>query len=176
MLCPPNNGNQAAHNGIGHLVISTEQMLFTAQKAEHFALILHYRFIKLKEVKKSHIIVLFLIAICIGVFASKLGNVASYSSYEDAKIKEGETVQLIGTLVKEKPVNYDPQKDANSFSFTLLDRNGKQVDVVCFDDYPRDFEKCDQIVLTGAMKDNTFYAKDMLVKCPSKYVQNEIDK
>ena len=126
--------------------------------------------------KKSHIIILFLIAICIGVFASKLGNVSSYSSYDDAKIKEGETVQLIGTLVKEQPVNYDPQKDANSFSFTLLDRNGKEIQVICFDDMPQDFEKSDQIVLTGAMRGETFYAKDMLVKCPSKYVQKDIKK
>ncbi len=148
----------------------------SALKHEHFPLILHYQFTNLNKVKKSHIIVLFLVAICIGVFASKLGKVASYSSYADARIKEGEEVQLIGTLVKEKPVNYDPSKDANSFSFTLLDRNGKEVNVVCFDDMPRDFEKSDQIVLTGAMKEETFYAKDMLVKCPSKYQQTEIQK
>ena len=69
--------------------------------------------------KKSHIIVLFLIAICIGVFASKLGNVSSYSSYTDAKSKEGKTVQLIGTLTPGKAVNFDPIKDPNSFSMYL---------------------------------------------------------
>ncbi|MFI5172773.1 MAG: cytochrome c maturation protein CcmE [Chitinophagales bacterium] len=126
--------------------------------------------------KKSHIIVLVLIAVCIGVFASKLGNVSSYSTYDDAISKEGTSVQLIGTLAKDKPVNYDPVKDANSFSFYLLDREGKEVFVVCFDDMPTDFEKSDQIVLTGAMKGETFYADEMLVKCPSKYVENEIQK
>ncbi len=126
--------------------------------------------------KKSHIILLILIAVCIGVFASKLGNVSSYSSYEDAVGKEGSTVQLIGTLAKSHPVNYDPVKDPNSFSFYLTDRDGKEIEVVCFDDMPRDFEKSDQIVLTGAMKGETFYADDMLVKCPSKYVENEIKK
>lgn len=126
--------------------------------------------------KKSHIIVLFLIAICIGVFASKLGNVSSYSSYEDAKSKPGEQVQLIGTLSKGKPVNYDPIKDPNSFSFYLIDRDGNEVQVVCFDDMPTDFEKSDEIVLTGAMKDEIFYAQEMLVKCPSKYQENEISK
>ncbi len=126
--------------------------------------------------KKSHIILLLLIAVCIGVFASKLGNVSSYSSYEDAMGKEGTTVQLIGTLARSHPVNYDPIKDPNSFSFHLTDRDGKEIEVVCFDDMPRDFEKSDQIVLTGAMKGETFYADDMLVKCPSKYEENEIKK
>lgn len=126
--------------------------------------------------KKSHIIVLFLIALCIGVFASKLGNVSSYSSYNDAKSKEGKTVQLIGTLAPGKPVNFDPIKDPNSFSFTLVDREGEQVFVVCYDDMPTDFEKSEEIVLTGAMKENTFYANEMLVKCPSKYMENEIQK
>jgi cytochrome c-type biogenesis protein CcmE len=127
-------------------------------------------------VKKSHIILLLLIAVCIGVFASKLGSVSSYSSYEDAKSKEGKTVQLIGTLTKDKPVNYNPQIDPNSFSFHLIDKEGQEFKVVCYDEMPRDFEKSDEIVLTGSMKGETFHAEDMLVKCPSKYVDEEVEK
>lgn len=126
--------------------------------------------------KRSHIIVLFLIAVCIGVFASKLGNVKSYSSYADAVGKEGETVQLIGTLTQGKPINFDPVRDPNSFSFYLTDRDKHVIHVVCFDDMPTDFEKSEEIVLTGAMKNDTFYAEEMLVKCPSKYQENEIQK
>lgn len=124
--------------------------------------------------KKSHIILLVLLALCIGVFASKLGNVSSYSSYKEAKEKEGKSVQLVGNLNKEKPVNFDPVKDPNSFSFTLIDKNGDNVEVVCYDDMPTDFEKSEDIVLTGAMKGEVFYANEMLVKCPSKYQDNEI--
>lgn len=85
-------------------------------------------------------------------------------------------MQLIGTLAPGKPVNFDPIKDPNSFSFTLVDREGEEVFVVCYDDMPTDFEKSEEIVLTGAMKENTFYADEMLVKCPSKYMENEIQK
>ncbi|MEZ5013367.1 MAG: cytochrome c maturation protein CcmE [Chitinophagales bacterium] len=126
--------------------------------------------------KKSHIIILFLIAICIAVFASKMNTVSAYSSYQDASAKEGEKVQLVGTLDKAEPVEYDPIKDANAFSFHLIDRDGKSVSVVCYDDMPRDFEKSDQIVLTGKMQEGIFYADDMLVKCPSKYVETEVTK
>ena len=115
--------------------------------------------------KKSHVIVLFLIAICIGVFASKLGNVSSYSSYNDAKSKEGITVQLIGTLTPGKPVNFDPIKDPNSFSFYINDRDGNEVHVVCFDDMPTDFEKSEGKFRCGDDvddSDNGLHAVDFL--------------
>lgn len=34
---------------------------------------------------------------------------------------------------------------------------------------PQDFERSEQIVVTGSMKDNQFYADEILMKCPSKY-------
>lgn len=126
--------------------------------------------------KKSHIIILILLAFTIGLFASKLGNVDSYANYDDAKAKEGSKVQLTGVLVKEKPVVYDPKVDPNSFSFYLADEKGKQFKVVCNDDLPRDLEKVDKIVLTGEMQGETFYASDILVKCPSKYQETEVEK
>ena len=54
--------------------------------------------------------------------------------------------------------------------------HGEERKVVCFDEKPIDFERSDEIVLTGSMKDSVFYAKDLLVKCPSKYVEEEIEK
>ena len=39
---------------------------------------------------------------------------------------------------------------------------------------PQDFRRSEQLVLTGKMKDGVFYASNILMKCPSKYVNNEI--
>ena len=39
---------------------------------------------------------------------------------------------------------------------------------------PQDFELSEQIVVTGRMKDDTFIATDLLMKCPSKYKDEEI--
>ena len=39
---------------------------------------------------------------------------------------------------------------------------------------PQDFEKSESIVLTGSIKGDTFVATEMLMKCPSKYVEDEI--
>ncbi|MBK6731746.1 MAG: cytochrome c maturation protein CcmE [Bacteroidetes bacterium] len=126
--------------------------------------------------KRSHIILLLFLAICIGVLASQLGNVSAYSDFDDAGRKAGKELRLKGTLNKEMPVDYDPIKDPNTFSFYLVDQNGISGKVVCFDEKPRDFERSDEVVLTGSMKEDVFYANDILVKCPSKYVETEVDK
>lgn len=126
--------------------------------------------------KRSHIILLLFLAVCVGVLASQLGNVSAYSDFDDAIGKAGKELRLKGTLDKDKPVDYDPVKDPNMFSFYLIDQNGKSGKIVCFDEKPRDFEMSDEIVLTGSMKEDVFYASDILVKCPSKYVENEVDK
>ena len=39
---------------------------------------------------------------------------------------------------------------------------------------PQDFELSEQIVLTGKMQGDVFMASDMLMKCPSKYKDEEI--
>lgn len=126
--------------------------------------------------KKSHIIILFLIAISIGLFASKMGNVDSYACFEEASKKEGKSLQVIGVFPENKNIVYDPQADANSFTFNMKDNCGDVVKVVCYDDMPMDFERSDEIVITGSMKGDTFFAEEMLVKCPSKYQETEIEK
>jgi cytochrome c-type biogenesis protein CcmE len=128
------------------------------------------------DLKKSHIIILFLIAISIGLFASRMGNVDSYACFDDAAKEEGKSLQVIGTFPEDKNIAYDPQADANSFSFNMKDRCGAVHKVVCYDDMPMDFERSDEIVLTGSMKEDIFYAEDMLVKCPSKYQETEVEK
>ncbi|MNF07676.1 hypothetical protein D3C80_2079060 [compost metagenome] len=38
---------------------------------------------------------------------------------------------------------------------------------------PQDFEKSEQIVLTGGMVGDEFHASKILMKCPSKYTDQE---
>ncbi len=126
--------------------------------------------------KRSHIIILFLIALTIGLFATKMENVSSYACFDDASEKAGKSLQVIGTFPEEKNIIYDPKVDPNSFSFNMKDKCGDMTKVICYDDMPVDFEKSDEIVLTGSMKEETFYAEEMLVKCPSKYQEKEVEK
>jgi cytochrome c-type biogenesis protein CcmE len=84
-------------------------------------------------------------------------------------------VHLVGHLDKAKELYYDAAKDANYFSFFVKDNKGQECKVVFVGTKPQDFERSEQIVLTGQMKGNEFHASEILMKCPSKYTQDKID-
>ena len=119
--------------------------------------------------KKSHIVVIILIAVAIGSMFSLLGNSTSFSNFTEAAEKNGESVQVAGKLVRSKPMIYDPAKDPNKFSFYMVDRKGKECEVVLLKSKPQDFERSEEIVATGRMQGNQFVAGSILMKCPSKY-------
>lgn len=123
--------------------------------------------------KKIHIIAIIMIAVAIGLLMSLSNDVSSYSTFKDA-IQNGTRVKIAGQLSKDKEMEYDPAIDPNYFSFYLTDTNGEEKKVVLLSEKPQDFEKSEQIVLTGKMKGDEFVATEMLMKCPSKYKDEEI--
>ena len=74
----------------------------------------------------------------------------------------------------DKPVTYDEQKDPNYFTFFMVDKKGNERKVIMQQGKPNDFELSESIVLTGKMEGEDFIASDMLLKCPSKYKDEEI--
>lgn len=123
--------------------------------------------------KKSHIIAIAIIAVAISILISASSDVTTYANFDQAA-KSGDKVKLVGQLVKEAPVEYNPEKDPNYLSFQLRDDAGQVRRVVLHASKPQDFERSEQIVLTGAMSGETFEASDMLLKCPSKYKDQEV--
>lgn len=126
--------------------------------------------------KKTHIILLFLIAAGLVALASMLSRSAQLAGFEEAARQPERMIRVSGTLVAESPVEYNPEIDPNSFAFRMRDKKGRESRVVCYDDKPYDFEKSEEVVLTGQMKGDVFYASDLLVKCPSKYVEEDLSK
>lgn len=124
--------------------------------------------------KKSYIIGVVLILAAIAVFITASKDMSTYSTFNEAG-KAGKTVKIAGTLVKDMEMVYDPAKDPNYFSFYMEDANGDQRKVVLLKEKPQDFEMSEQIVLTGKMKEEEFIANDMLLKCPSKYKDEELE-
>lgn len=98
---------------------------------------------------------------------SNLGS----SSIEYANIQRaeqlGKTVQIVGTWVKEKGFAYD--QNANIFSFSLKDEQGKIVPVQLQGAKPNNFEISVSVVAKGRMENGFFKATMVLTKCPSKY-------
>ncbi|HEY8782145.1 MAG TPA: cytochrome c maturation protein CcmE [Mucilaginibacter sp.] len=124
--------------------------------------------------KKSSIFGLVVIAIAIAVIMSVISKTSSYSTFKDAKNINGE-LSIVGHLDKQKALYYDAVKDANYFSFYVKDKKGQECKVVYTGTKPEDFEKSEQIVLTGQMLGNEFHASKILMKCPSKYTQNKLN-
>ena len=124
--------------------------------------------------KKSSIFGLVVIAIAIAVILSVYSNSSTYGSFADAKNTESE-LHVVGHLNKEKALDYDATKDANYFSFYMKDNKGQECKVVFTGTKPQDFERSEQIVLTGQMRGDEFHASKILMKCPSKYTQDKVE-
>ncbi|HYK77206.1 MAG TPA: cytochrome c maturation protein CcmE [Daejeonella sp.] len=124
--------------------------------------------------KKSSIIGIVLIAIAICVIISTYADSSTYGTFSDAKTEQSE-LHVVGQLNKEKQLIYNPQQDANYFAFFMKDNNGLECKVVFNGSKPQDFERSEQIVLTGKMVGNEFHASKILMKCPSKYTNDQIE-
>lgn len=124
--------------------------------------------------KKSSIFGLVIIAIAIAVIISVYSNSSTYGSFNDAQDTQSE-LQVKGQLSKEKELYYDATHDANYFSFYMKDDNGDERKVVFTGTKPQDFERSEQIVLTGKMQGKEFHASKILMKCPSKYTQDKVE-
>lgn len=108
------------------------------------------------------------------VFFSMSGkDLTTYTTFREAR-QSGSKVKIAGQLAKDKEMVYDPQKDPNHFSFYVRDNDGEERKVVLNGAKPQDFELSEQIVLTGRMKGDEFHATELLMKCPSKYKDEEI--
>jgi cytochrome c-type biogenesis protein CcmE len=124
--------------------------------------------------KKSSIFGLIVIAIAIAVVISTYSNSSTYGSFNDAKNTSSE-LHIIGHLDKEKALFYDAATDANYFAFYMKDKQGEECKVIFTGTKPQDFERSEQIVLTGQMEGKEFHASKILMKCPSKYTQDKVE-
>lgn len=124
--------------------------------------------------KRSSILGLVVIAIAIAVIICTYSSSSTYGSFSDA-MKTSSELHIVGHLDKQKELHYDAAKDANYFSFFVKDNKGQECKVVFIGTKPQDFERSEQIVLTGQMVGSEFHASNILMKCPSKYTQDKID-
>lgn len=124
--------------------------------------------------KKSSIILIVIIAIAIAMIVVIYTDSSTYSTFAEAKEKNTE-LYVVGVLNKEKDLHYDPITDANHFSFYMYDNDSTECEVVFRGSKPQDIERSEQIVLTGKMEGEVFHASKILMKCPSKYNEDEVE-
>lgn len=120
--------------------------------------------------KKTHILGLIAIAIAVASLITIAGQSSTYTDFETAIAQPNRNHQIVGYLSTDKEIAYNPEVDPNSFSFYMKDKNnGHEQKVICQQAKPQDFERSEEIVLTGTMKGDVFVAHHIQLKCPSKY-------
>ncbi|QGW28476.1 cytochrome c maturation protein CcmE [Phnomibacter ginsenosidimutans] len=119
--------------------------------------------------KKLHILLLVGVAVAIAVMISFTSDLTTYDTIASAKQKEGTYVHLIAKLDKAQPIDYDPLKNPNYCAFTVVDSLGGVTKVISNKPKPADLEMSERVVLKGRMKEDGFHCDDILLKCPSKY-------
>lgn len=124
--------------------------------------------------KKSHIIIILVIAAAVMAMITTMGDASTYETFASANLYPGKEFHVVGTLVKEKEMQYNPEIDPNSFIFYLEDKENEVKKVIFKGAKPQDFERSEQIVLTGKVLGEEFIASKILMKCPSKYNDTEV--
>lgn len=120
--------------------------------------------------KRSHIIAIVIIAVSIGALVGSLYDSSTYADLELALANPGKEYHVVGVLDRSKEVVYEPGLNASLTTFTMQDLNGQTCTVHLAKAKPQDFERSERLVLIGkANTDGEFEARDMLMKCPSKY-------
>lgn len=125
--------------------------------------------------KIKYVIALVLVAVGLAFIISSYGKTSTYADFETCKSHKGKEYHVIGKLDRNKEIVYKPLENPNYFTFFLIDDKGEVNKVVYNNPKPQDFDKSEQIVLVGKMQDDVFFASQILLKCPSKYTNNEVE-
>ncbi|NNE16724.1 MAG: cytochrome c maturation protein CcmE [Saprospiraceae bacterium] len=123
--------------------------------------------------KKTYYLAIIAIAVAIFIIIVASKDVTTYASFSDAA-KTKNSVKITGQLDLDEDIIYKPEIDPNVFSFHLIDDEGMSKKVIMKKPKPQDFERSESIVVTGKMQGENFVANEILMKCPSKYKDDEI--
>lgn len=120
--------------------------------------------------KRSHIIAIVIIAVSIGALVGSLYDSSTYADLDQALSHPGKEFHVVGTLDRSQEIVYEPGLNASLTTFSMRDLEGKTCKVHLAKAKPQDFERSERLVLIGKANENgEFEARDMLMKCPSKY-------
>ncbi len=131
--------------------------------------------------KNSRAISIVFIGIVIIIIISTFGDASTYVTFSKAKdvYQSGSMSKfhVVGKLNKNDNNKIEGIKnspDKLSFTFEMIDEDGYKESVFFGEPMPPDFLLSEQVVVIGGYENNTFIADDILLKCPSKYTEENI--
>jgi cytochrome c-type biogenesis protein CcmE len=92
-------------------------------------------------------------------------SISTYTDFEKAETMK--SAHVPGTWESER--EYGFSRETMQFSFYMKDESGEVKKVIYSKPKPNNFEQADRLVVIGEMRNDVFYANEMLMKCPSKY-------
>jgi cytochrome c-type biogenesis protein CcmE len=123
--------------------------------------------------KRTHIAIILFIAVAIGAIMVTISDASTYVGFTRAEENPGTKYTVIGYLDKDAPMDYNAR--ANRFTFSAIDKEGGSRKVFYNQPKPQDFERSEEITMKGFATDTAFIAEEILMKCPSKYnEQNDV--
>ena len=131
--------------------------------------------------KNTSAISIVFISIIIIIIISTFGDASTYVTFSKAKdvYESGSLTKfhVVGKLNKDEDNNIEglmKSDDKMSFTFQMIDEDGMKEKVFYGEPMPPDFLLSEQVVVIGGYENNTFVADDILLKCPSKYTEENI--
>ena len=131
--------------------------------------------------KKTHILGIIVIGIAIMIIVSTAGDASTYVSFDEAKelAEDGNDnlIHVVGSLKKDPEGNVqgiEKSGDMLSFAFVMVDDKSNEQRVIYNEPMPADFMRSEQVVVIGSYKKDYFVADKILMKCPSKYQEEEV--
>ena len=131
--------------------------------------------------KNTSAISIVFISIIVIIIISTFGDASTYVTFSKAKdvYESGSLAKfhVVGKLNKDEDNNIQglmKSNDKMSFTFQMIDEDGMKEKVFYGEPMPPDFLLSEQVVVIGGYENNTFVADDILLKCPSKYTEENI--
>tara|TARA_B100000003_G_scaffold62864_1_gene56242 strand:+ start:2531 stop:2935 length:405 start_codon:yes stop_codon:yes gene_type:complete len=131
--------------------------------------------------KNTSAISIVFISIIVIIIISTFGDASTYVTFSKAKdvYESGSMTKfhVVGKLNKDEDNNIQglmKSDDKMSFTFQMIDEDGMKEKVFYGEPMPPDFLLSEQVVVIGGYENNTFVADDILLKCPSKYTEENI--
>tara|TARA_Y100000816_G_scaffold249160_1_gene198633 strand:+ start:543 stop:947 length:405 start_codon:yes stop_codon:yes gene_type:complete len=131
--------------------------------------------------KNTSALSLVFISIMIIIIITTFGDASTYVSFSEAKslYSSGNfsKIHVVGKLNKnsnDKIIGIKKGDDMLSFTFEMVDEKGKKENVFYGEPMPPDFLLSEQIVVIGSYNNNQFIADEILLKCPSKYTEDNV--
>jgi cytochrome c-type biogenesis protein CcmE len=126
--------------------------------------------------KKTEIILILVLAIVASIIVMTFASSNENVTFAEAKEHVDERVKVIGTFDKTSGVQYNPLENPNRTVFYITDKAGEKqkIELIHKDGKPMGLEQSESVTLEGKWShDNSFHADYVLMKCPSKYNEQQ---